>query len=685
MSAMTSFFHELKRRKVYRVAVTYVVAGGGVIQLASAVFPAWELPNWSLRLVIMLLLLGFPIALMLAWAFDVTPEGIRATTPVLHPDTPSDVANRHRRRNISLLVGLGLIVSATAGFFLLPRAGAMRMEKSIAVLPFENFSDKPENAYFADGIQDDILTNLSKIGDLKVISRTSVMGYRDKPKSLREIGKELGVSAILEGSVRSDGKRVRVNVQLINAQNDRHLWAEDYDRELTDVFEIQTDLAQNIATELKAQLSPNEKATIERRPTQKNEAYLAYVEAHNLQAAMEDRAKLTQARQLYERAIELDPKFVLAIANLSILHSWFYHTLQPIDAERKSAKDYADRALALAPDLPEAHLAKGYSLYYGARDFEGALREFGVAQRGLPNDSDIYLVIGAIQRRQGKWPESTANLEKAVSLDPKHTWPLQNLFFNYQMLRDFDAATRVIDKALAIEPKSFNLWALKAKLALHARGDLSVGEKALAEFEQAEAKGELPKDLDPETKLQFHLGKATVLAFRRKFPEALEVVQKIPEEELNSSPHAAYEVRSCEGILLEKVGQTEKAHAVFLKLKQLAETAVREAPDDADRHAKLGRALAYLGEKDAAIVEARRATELLPESVDAFSGPELTQVLAEVYMVTGENAKAIEVIDELLGRPAELTVAFLKIDPVVDRLRTDPAFQSVLAKHESKS
>jgi len=219
---MTSFFHELKRRKVYRVAVTYVVAGGGIIQLASAVFPAWELPNWSLRLVIMLLLLGFPIALMLAWAFDVTPEGIRAT-PVLAPDASSDVAKRHRRRNISLLVGLGLIVSAVAGFFLLPRAGAMRMEKSIAVLPFQNFSDKPENAYFADGIQDDILTNLSKIGDLKVISRTSVMGYRDKAKSVRDIGKELGVSAILEGSVRREGNRVRVNVQLINADNDQHL------------------------------------------------------------------------------------------------------------------------------------------------------------------------------------------------------------------------------------------------------------------------------------------------------------------------------------------------------------------------------------------------------------------------------------------------------------------------------
>ncbi len=251
---MSSFFGELKRRKVYRVAVAYVIAAGGVIQLASAVFPAWELPNWALRLVVVLLLAAFPIALILAWAFDVTPQGIRATPP-LHAPT---AGSRYRRRNIFLLLALGLLISGAAGFFLLPRADATKMEKSIAVLPFENFSDKPENAYFADGIQDDILTNLSKIGDLKVISRTSVMGYRGKQKNVRQIGKELDVSAILEGSVRREGNRVRVNVQLINATNDQHIWAKDYDRDLTDVFAIQTDLAQEIAKELRAQLSPGE-------------------------------------------------------------------------------------------------------------------------------------------------------------------------------------------------------------------------------------------------------------------------------------------------------------------------------------------------------------------------------------------------------------------------------------------
>src|SRR5881398_3716153 len=273
---MTGFFDEVKRRKVYRVAAAYIIAAGGAIQLASAAFPAWELPNWALRSVIVLLLLGFPVALMLAWAFDITMQGIQAT-----PETA--VPGRHRRRNIIMLVATGVIVSAAAGFFLLPRVSARIIDKSIAVLPFENLSGDPDNAYFADGIQDDILTNLSKIGDLKVISRTSVMSYRGSgTRNARDIGKVLGVATLVEGSVRRIGNRVRVNVQLINANNDEHILAEDYDRDLTDVFAIQTDLAQRIASALQAKLSPTEKAQMTRRPTENGEAYLAFVQAHNL-------------------------------------------------------------------------------------------------------------------------------------------------------------------------------------------------------------------------------------------------------------------------------------------------------------------------------------------------------------------------------------------------------------------
>src|SRR5947199_1233044 len=308
---MSSFFKELQRRKVYRVAVAYIIAAGFIIQIGSAVFPAWELPNWAFRLVVVLLLIGFPIALILAWAYDLTPQGIRAT--------PAPGTNR--RRNIITLVVAGLAVSVVAGFFLLPRVSARKIDKSIAVLPFENLSAEKENAYFADGIQDDVLTNLSKIGDLKVISRTSVMSYRGKASNVREIGKTLGVATVLEGSVRRVGNRVRVNVQLINASNDEHLWAEDYDRDLTDVFAIQTDLAQQIVRELQAKLSPAEKAQMERKPTENGEAYLAFVQAQNLACAVEDVEKLKQSEQLYERAIQLDPNFALAVARLSLLQS----------------------------------------------------------------------------------------------------------------------------------------------------------------------------------------------------------------------------------------------------------------------------------------------------------------------------------------------------------------------------
>src|SRR6266513_887279 len=289
------FFEELQRRKVYRVAAAYIIAAGFIIQMGSAILPAWELPNWTFRLVVVLLLIGFPIALMLAWAFDVTPEGIQATEKT--------AAETHLRRNMIILAATGVIVSAAAGFFLLPRVSARIIDKSIAVLPFENLSGDPDNAYFADGIQDDILTNLSKIGDLKVISRTSVMSYRGSgTRNARDIGKALGVAALVEGSVRRIGNRVRVNVQLINANNDEHIWAEDYDRELTDVFAIQTDLAQKIAAELRAKLSPSEKSQIEHKPTENGEAYLAFVQAHNLSGALEDFEKLKQSEQLYQRA-----------------------------------------------------------------------------------------------------------------------------------------------------------------------------------------------------------------------------------------------------------------------------------------------------------------------------------------------------------------------------------------------
>ena len=669
--ALSGFFEEVKRRKVYRVAAAYIIAAGGIIQLASAAFPAWELPNWALRLVIVLLLIGFPIALLLAWAFDVTPQGIKTT--------PASAPKANLRRNLLVLVAAGVLVSAIAGFFLLlPRASAHKIDKSIAVLPFENLSDDKENAYFADGIQDDVLTNLSKIGDLKVISRTSVMPYRGKASNVREIGKALGVATILEGSVRRIGNRVRVNVQLINAENDQHIWAEDYDRDLTDVFAIQTDLAKKIAGELQAKLSPAEQAQMERKPTENGEAYLAFVQAHNLfVAGVEDIGKLKQSEQLYARAIELDPKFALALAWYSQLESWIVHTFDPTRERREKARALADQALQLQPDLPEAHLALGFSQYYGDNNFEAALKEFEIAQRGLPNDADGYLALGAIQRRLGKWSESTASLEKAASLNPKDSWVLQNLSHNYEMLRDFDAANKTIDRGLQINPTGVGLWEIKSKLAIAEKGDLSVAEQA---FQSVKS---MP--MSNEDKLRIAGARADVFLLERKYKEGLREAESLADDVLTSIPAALCSKYYLIGFARKALQDETGARVAFLKAKDLVEAQLKQSPDAADMRIQLAKILAYLGQKNAALAEAQRAAELLPESKDAFGGPEITAGVAEVYCIVGENGRAIEVLDGLLSRPSGVTVPLLKLSPAWDPLRNDPRFQALIDKYGAKA
>ncbi len=663
---MSGFFEELQRRKVYRVAAAYIIAAGFIIQIGSAVLPAWELPNWTLRLVIVLLLVGFPVALILAWAYDVTPQGIQATP------APSGT---HRGRNVIALTAIGLAISAVAGFFLFSRASGRSVDKSIAVLPFQSLSDEKENAYFADGMQDDILTNLSKIGDLKVISRMSVMSYRgDAVRNAREIGKALGVATLLEGSVRRAGNRVRVSVQLINANNDEHIWAEDYDRDLTDVFAIQTDLAQKIASALQAKLSPNEKARLDQRPTQNPDAYLLFVQAHDY-ANRPDMFRDTslKAEQLFEQATKLDPNFAAAFAGLSMVESWMYHSFDPLPARREKARTAANEALRLQPDLPEAHLALGFSYYYGDRDYERALAEFEIAKRGLPNEAQAYMAIGAIQRRQGRWVESTANLEKAAELDPKNSSVLLNLGFNYMATRNFEAADKIFDRGIEAAPESFGSRALKSALAIRWKGDFSVAEKELAS---------VPPGVDPQGLVT--LGRAEVLTLQRKFKEALQVIQQFRGETLLVGVSTICPKASLEGTLYLFLDDKVDAHSAFERARIIAERLVRESPDDAARHGQLGLILAGLGQKDAAIAEGKRAVELLPESQDAFDGPEVTAVLAQIYAWTGESDEAFRLLDHLLVVPNGITVHYLKLDPVWDPLRKDPRFQVLIDKYAAK-
>jgi TolB-like protein/Tfp pilus assembly protein PilF len=665
---MSGFFEEVQRRKVYRVAAAYIIAAGFIIQIGSAVFPAWELPGWAFRLVVVLLLVGFPIALILAWAYDVTPQGIRATPT---PSTPRS----HRRRNVIMLIGIGVIISAAAGFFLLPRVSARKVEKSIAVLPFQNLSDEKENAYFADGIQDDILTNLSKIGELKVISRMSVMSYRgDGLRNAREIGKALGVGALLEGSVRRIGNRVRVSVQLINADNDEHIWAEDYDRDLTDVFAIQTDLAQKIASSLQAKLSPNEKERLNRQPTQNPDAYLLYIQAHDYANRPDHfREELLKAEELFEQAIKLDPKFAAAFAGLSMVESWMYHNSDPTPARREKARRSADEALRLQPDLPEGHLALGFYYYYGDRDYARALAEFEIAKRDLPNEAGAYMAIGAIQRRQGKWAESTANLEKAAALDPKSAMILDQLALSYMALRDFDAADKTFDRAIAAAPEAFAPIGLKAYLAILSKGDLALAEK---QFSAIAAEKE-PNGMIVWSRWWF-------LMLQRKFPEALAVAEKFPGEILILDTTAPAPKALLKGIIHSLQGDKPKAQIEFEQARVISENLVREAPKDPERLAQHGLILAALGRKEEAIAEGKRAVELLPESQDAMDGPKTTASLAKIYALTGESDEAFRLIDHLLHVPNGLTVPALKLDPVWDPLRQDPRFQALVDKYAAK-
>jgi len=447
-----NFFAELRRRNVYRVAVAYTIVSWLLIQVAASTFPFLEIPKWCVRLVIVLLALGFPIAMILAWAYELTPEGIKRTEEVI----PEKSIKRHTGRKLNGLI-IGVLLCAVA--FLVyqrfqPQTPAGVPEKSIAVLPFENFSDDKENAFFADGIQDDILTSLAKIHDLKVISRTSVMAYRGAAKNnLPQIAQALGVVNILEGSVRRGDNRVVVSVQLIDARNDRHLWAKRYDRPLADSLGLQGELASEIATELRATLSPEEKGRVETKPTENPDAYVLYLKARGYESnpdrLFED---FKLAERLYREATQHDPAFALAHARLSATLARIYHWFDPTDERKALIKSSAEKALQLSPDLGEGHLALGLYYYWTEANYDKALEQFRLAAAALPNDSEVAYVAAAIRRRQGKLNENLELLKKSQAVDPGNANVVWEIAFTYSFLHDWPQAARVYERVVALAP-----------------------------------------------------------------------------------------------------------------------------------------------------------------------------------------------------------------------------------------
>jgi tetratricopeptide (TPR) repeat protein len=457
---------------------------------------------------------------------------------------------------------------------------------------------------------------------------------------------------------------------LINADTDEHLWAEDYDRDLTDVFAIQTDLAQQIVRELQAKLSPMEEAQIERRPTENGEAYLAFMQGHEIFYRPDKfRSNTEKAEQLFEKATKLDPNFAAAFAALARVHNWSYRDFDPTPARKERARVAADTAIRLQPDLPEAHLALGFYHYYCERDYQAALAEFAIAKRSLPNSAEVFMAIGAIERRQGKWAESTVNLEKAASLSPMDAWILENLADNYWANKDFEAADKLFDRAIAAAPNSLGARAQKAKLAVDWKGDLGVMEKELAK---------MPPGVDPDGLVTF--ARVQLLLLQRKFSDALALLKQSPQDDSHYKPKELFE-----GAIYSFLNDEEKALSAFQHARPIAEKALRESPDDASRHVTLGMILAGLGAKESAIAEGKRAVELLPESQDALDGPKMTVALAQIYAWTGESDQALQLLDRSLTTPNGVTIPFLRLDPIWDPLRTDPRFQALIDRHEAKT
>src|ERR1700720_3134455 len=482
-----NFFAELKRRNVYKVAVAYAVVGWLIAQVATQIFPFLEIPNWIVRLVIVLVAIGFPIALVIAWAFEATPEGIKRT------EVADAKHERSRGKTWIYVVIIGAAISVALFFVGRYTAGnnssAARTElpaKSVAVLPFENLSDDKANAYFADGIQDEILTKLASIADLKVISRTSTAKYKSKPEDLKTVSQQLGVANVVEGTVQKASDKIRVNVQLIDARADSHLWAKSYDRDAKDVFAVESEISQEIADALQAKLSPNEANVLATAPTKDPEAYDLFLKAEGHEKEAESAIKpelFDRAAVLYQQALSRDPNFALAAARLvesRMTRHWFVRRLS--DAELPAVKSIADHAVALAPDLAEAHIALGIFYYLGHLQYDEALRELQRALQLQPSNTRALEFSGYVHRRQGRWKLALSELTQAEDRDPRNGSLVANTGAAYCYLRMWTEAKRYGLRSLALEPN--NVVGMRALVAsyLNEDGDIKTAKRALATF-----------------------------------------------------------------------------------------------------------------------------------------------------------------------------------------------------------
>jgi TolB-like protein/class 3 adenylate cyclase/Flp pilus assembly protein TadD len=547
-------------------------------------------------------------------------------------------------------------------------------EKSIAVLPFTNMSTNQENAFFADGVQDEILTDLAKIADLKVISRTSVMQYKNAAThNVREIGKQLGVAHVLEGSVQRSAGKVRVIAQLIDARNDAHLWANTYDRDLADVFAIQSEIAKSIADQLQAKLSPAEKASIEKPPTTDLPAYDLYTQAKSLLVSISlgtrTKDNLLEAVRLLDEAVARDPLFLRAFCQLAYAHDNLYLLGYDHNPARRALADAAvQNALRLSPDSGEAHLALAENLYRGYLDYDRALAELAIAQQTSPNDSRVSELIGYIDRRQGRHEKGLRNLEKALELDPRNLYVLQQISFTYKFLRRCPEEAATLDRALSILPKDVDTRVARAFVELEWRADTRPLHTTIESI-LAENRGAAENIADNWVTLA--LCERDAIAAERALA-ALGENSFVQDAVHLSRPFG-------EGMVARMTHDDAKAQAAFAVARDQQAQAVQEQPDYGPAICALGLIDAALGRKEEALREGRRAVELLPVAKDAINGVHMIEYLAVIAAWTGEKDLAFEQLMIAARLPSRVNYGQLKLHPFWDPLRGDPRFDQIVA------
>ena len=675
------FFAELQRRNVYKAAVAYAVFAWLLVQFATQVFPIFEIPSWVIRLIILLLIFGAPFAVIFAWAFEITPEGIKRTLDVAPEESIAHRTGRKLTATIILLVAaaIGLLVFQHSRLKPAPmNAGASPLAvvipaKSIAVLPFENLSDDKESGYFTDGVHDELLTDLARIAELKVISRTSVMQYRSgTPRNLREIAQQLGVAHILEGAVRCVGKQVRISAQLINARTDLHEWAEHYDRPLDDIFAIQSEIATAIAEQLQAKIAPHEKAALDQRPTNDLVAFDLFVRAKTLllttSFSTHGKDNLLEAVQLLDEAVARDPNFLLAYCQLANTHDQLYFLGLDHTPKRLSLGEAAvATALRLKPNAGEAHLARARHLYQAYLAYEPALAELEIARHALPNDPSVFALTGYIYRRQGRWEESTHNLENALAIDPRNLFMLQQISLSYNLLRRYQEMAAVLDRALALVPNDIDTRVARAEVDLTWRADprpLHASIDAILAENPAAA-----SDLADEW---------LFLALSERDPAAAARALAALKNESFGVDAIQLSRTVGEALAARARGDAAAAEHAFSAARAEQEVKVAAQVDYAPGLCILGLIDAGLGRKEDALDEGRRAVELLPLTRDPINGAHMIEFLAVIYAWTGEADLACEQLEIATKIPGTLSYGQLRLYPFWDPLRGNPHFEKIV-------